>query len=145
MARNYADSNHNGRIMFLKSATAALLLALLSSSAFSAESLSNREDIHGRSYASIVANLKDSHGLTAELVEAYGDKILVHARDESGTVSILFVDKTTLQPIADTRNVGTRLNVTRETSPSVKSGRPDQPARSLVEDDDDNSDTATGF
>jgi hypothetical protein len=106
--------------MFRKTSVASLAFILLSSVAFSAESLPSDREINSRSIESITANLAEYQGIQAEDIEAYGDKILVHAKDANGGNSVLFFDKDTLQPISTASRVGTNLDVvqTQPTKPS---------------------------
>ncbi|HEY8359460.1 MAG TPA: hypothetical protein VIL30_18575 [Ramlibacter sp.] len=122
--------------MFRKSALASLALVFLSTVAHGGESLTSDREINGRSIESITATLAEYHGIDANLVEAYGDKILVHAKNENGTNSILFVDKDTLQPLSNASRVGTRLDVGRVQASPASTGWADEPTRSLVESDD---------
>jgi hypothetical protein len=56
----------------------------------------------------ITANLAEYHGISANRVEEWGDKIVVHTQDENGANRMLFVDKDTLRPIEDTFALASR-------------------------------------
>ncbi len=94
--------------MFRNVSFASFALALLSTAAFASENKGH--DVHGRWVALITANLAEYHGISANQVEEWGDKIVVHTHDENGTNRMLFVDKDTLRPIEDASALASRLD-----------------------------------
>lgn len=129
--------------MFRNVSFAAVALALLSTAAFASEN--NDDDIHGRSVASITANLAEYYGIEANLVEGWGDKIVVHARDENGANRVLFISKDTLRLVEDAPVVASRLDVSSVQTAPILRLPADEPARSLLDSDDDNSSSASAY
>jgi hypothetical protein len=129
--------------MFRNVTAASIALVLLSSAAFASEDAEN-DDIHGRSPAAITANLAEYHGIIADRVEAWGDKIIVHISDENGVNRVLYLNKDTLRPLADAPAVASRLDVIA-VQPASLARWADEPARSLLDSDDDGSDSSTAF
>lgn len=123
--------------MFRNVSFASVALVLLSTAAFASEN--NDHDVHGRSVASITANLAEYYGIEANLVEAWGDKIVVHTQDEHGANRVLFVNKDTLRPVESAPAVASRLDVSNIQPATAPRLLVDEPARSLLDSDDDGS------
>lgn len=127
--------------MFRNVTAASLALVLLSSAAFASKDSENDSNIHGRSVAAITANLAEYHGINAERVEAWGDKIIVHTNDENGANHVLYLNRDTLRPLVDAPAVASRVDVT-EVQPAGSFRWTDEPARSLLDSDDDGSNSS---
>ncbi len=130
--------------MFRNVTAASLALVLLSSAAFASEYSENNDNIHGRSVAAITANLAEYHGIDADRVEAWGDKIIVHTTDENGATRVLYLNKDTLRPLADAATVASRIDVV-EVQPASAARWADELARSLLDSDDDGSNSSSAL
>jgi hypothetical protein len=130
--------------MFRNVTAASIALILLSSATFASENSETDNNIHGRSVAAITANLAEYHGINADRVEAWGDKIIVHTNDENGVNRMLYLNKDTLRPLADAPSVASRLDVI-EVRPAGSFRWADEPARSLLASDDDGSNSSSAF
>jgi hypothetical protein len=130
--------------MFRNITAASIALVLLSSATFASENSENDNNIHGRSAAAITANLAEYQGIDAHRVEAWGDKIIVHTRDENGVNRALILNKDTLRPLAEAPAVASRLDVI-EAQPASLSPWAGEPARSLLDSHDDGADSSSAF
>ncbi len=130
--------------MFRNVTAASIALVLLSSAAFASENSQDDPNIQGRSVAAITANLAEYQGINADRVEAWSDKIIVHISDENGANRILYLNKDTLRPLADAPAVASRLDVIGVQRASLARWA-DEPARSLLDSDDDGSSSSSAF
>jgi hypothetical protein len=131
----------NNRTKFFMAAVAPV--AVLISPTYAQQSLSETADVHGHTVASIAANLAEYQGLHADQVEAWGDKIMVYTRGDNGPNRLLFLNKDTLRPVAESFGVGTRLDVVGDQPANTHAPWTDEPARSLLDSDDDDSSSSS--
>ncbi|WP_108397464.1 PepSY domain-containing protein [Devosia submarina] len=130
--------------MFRNVTATSIALVLLSSAAAASENSEEDPNIHGRSVAAITANLAEHHGINADRVEAWGDKIIVHISDENGANRVLYLNKDTLRPLTHAPAVASRLDVI-EVQPASLARWADESARSLLDSDDDGSNSSSAF